>query len=57
MLYEVVCDEAVAIQRCIARNHAPAGSFHIDALSFDQLKAKFEALEPDEERIVLDTTA
>ncbi|MGH9267950.1 MAG: AAA family ATPase [Acidimicrobiales bacterium] len=57
VLYQVVCEEAVARRRCIDRNSAPAGSFVIHPSAFDELKAKFEPLGADEPAVRVDTTA
>jgi predicted kinase len=57
VLYQVVCEDAVARQRCIDRNAAPAGSFVIDPTAFDDLKAKFEPIGPDEPAVAIDTTS
>ncbi len=56
VLYDVRCAEAVARQRCRARNEDTVGSFIIDDAAFDALKAKFEPLGVDEEAEIVDTT-
>ncbi len=55
VVYQVVCAEAIARQRCEARNAAPGGSFLIHQSAFDDLKAKFEPLQSDERALVVDT--
>jgi hypothetical protein len=55
-LYHVLCDDAVARRRCMARNDDGAASFLIDEAAFDDLRSKFEPLGPDEPAEIIDTT-
>jgi predicted kinase len=55
-LYAVVCDDDVALARCLARNAAGGWSFVIDEAALDALRAKFEPVAPDEAHEPVDTT-
>jgi predicted kinase len=52
-LYEVVCPEAEAWNRVECRNGALDGSLLITRNTFDVLRARFEPLDPDEERLTI----
>ena len=47
-LYWVQCPDAVALERCLARN-GTSGSFVISEEGFQEMKQRFESLGPDEE--------
>ncbi|WP_420136293.1 AAA family ATPase [Sphingomonas sp.] len=51
LLYEVSCPEPVAQQRLARRNNDLADGLHIAPATFAALKARFEPLHPDEDRI------
>jgi predicted kinase len=55
-LYWVTCDEVVARQRVAHRNNQPGASFQILGSAYDELRAKFEPLGPDEQFELIDTT-
>ncbi|MEX1006651.1 MAG: ATP-binding protein [Acidimicrobiia bacterium] len=55
-LYWVTCDEAVARGRVLRRNSDPGASFQILGNAYDELRAKFEPLGPDEQYELIDTT-
>lgn len=54
-LYWVRCSDAVALERCRARNADLRGSLYIADATFEALKARFEPLDADEEREVIET--
>jgi predicted kinase len=56
-LHWVTCDEEVARQRVAQRNNEPGTSFQILGNAYDELRAKFEPLDADEQFALIDTTA
>jgi hypothetical protein len=54
-LYWVRCADAVALERCRARNRSLGGALYIADATFEALKARFEPLGPDEAYELLDT--
>ncbi len=54
-LYWLRCSEATARERCRRRNADLQGSLFIADDTFEALKTRFEALQPDEAHVVIDT--
>lgn len=55
ILFEVVTEERVALQRCLARNESTLGAFFIDQRTYSVLRVGFEPLEADEPRVTVHT--
>ena len=55
VLHWIRCDDEIALARCVARNDDPHASFVIDAAAYEALKMRYEELDPDEDRIIVDT--
>jgi len=58
-LYSLECEDAVAIERCNARNLDPHASFFIDENAYHHLRdlRRFEPIAPDEAAERIDTTS
>lgn len=56
VLFRVHCSDAVAFERCMRRNSDPDAVFFFDPSAYDNLKARFEPLGPDENFVPIDTT-
>jgi predicted kinase len=57
-LYAVVCPENVMWKRVLERTYNPSSqALFIDENAFELFKKRFEPLEPDEEHIIVDTSA
>ena len=54
-LYSLHCPETVARARCRARNADLHGSLYISDATFDALQSRFEPLDDDEARTLVDT--
>ena len=56
ILYNIVCDETVALKRCLERNRNLNGSFEICENTYQVLKDKIEPLGEDESYNLINTS-
>jgi predicted kinase len=54
-LYWLRCPDDVARQRCLERNALREAAYHITDEAFDQMRSRFEPLDPDEEHELIET--
>ncbi|MGV8955130.1 MAG: AAA family ATPase [Cypionkella sp.] len=57
VLYRLNCDEELALRRIDERNKQLVGSLHIAPNTFQLLRARFEPLGPDEDRVEVDSVS
>lgn len=56
ILYRLTCPDDRARRRVADRNRSRSGGLHIAPATYDALRARFEPLSPDEDRVEIDGT-